>query len=87
MNLKVEVSCMCCVCRGRQVFGEDVAWVSICSYSPDVNIPLQIVLAHSVMTDVNASGMLVHVGLGGNVFGRLIVGEEVSFDVNVSVKL
>ena len=59
VNLKVEVSCMCCVCRGRQVFGEDVAWVSICSYSPDVNIPLQIVLAHSVMTDVNAAGMLV----------------------------
>ncbi len=55
MNLKIEVTCVCCVCRGRQVFGEDVAWVSVCSYSPDVNIPLQIVLAHSVMTDVNAA--------------------------------
>ncbi len=87
MNLKVEVSCMCCVCRGRQVFGEDVAWVSICSYSPDVNIPLQIVLAHSVMTDVNASGMRIHVGLGRDVLSQLIISVEVSFHVDMPVKL
>ena len=85
--MNVEVSCMCCVCRGRQVFGEYVAWVSICSYSPNVNIPLQIVLAHRMMTNVDASGMLIHVGLGRDVLSRLVVGVEVSFHVNMPVKL
>jgi hypothetical protein len=40
-----------------------------------------------MMTDVDASGMLIHVGLGRDVLSRLIIGVEVSFYVDMPVKL
>jgi hypothetical protein len=40
-----------------------------------------------MMTNVDASGMLIHVGLGRDVLSRLIIGVEVSFYVDMPVKL
>ncbi len=44
-----------------------------CYYSPDSHVFFHVILADSVVACVNGSGMLVHVGLGGNVFGGLVV--------------
>ncbi len=74
-----------CVCREK--FCEDIAGVSGCFHSPNLHImPLNVVLAYSMMADVDAPTMFVHSGACGDVFRGLVVREEVSRCVYIFVE-
>jgi hypothetical protein len=66
------------VCGCGEKFGEYITGVAGRLYSPDLNMSLNVVLADSMMTDVDAPTMFVHSGLCGDVFRSLVICEEVS---------
>ena len=68
-------------------FGEYVTGVAGGLYSPDLNMSLNVVLADSMMTDVDAPTMFIHSGSGSDVFRGLVVREEVSRCVDIAVEL
>ena len=65
-----------CVCGKK--FGKDIAGVSCCFHSPNLHMPLNVVLADSMMADVYAPTMFVHGGACSDVFRGLVGCEEVS---------
>ena len=73
-----------CVCGKK--FGKDIAGVSGCFHSPNLHMSLKVVLADSMMADVDASTMFVHRGACGDVFRGLVVREEVSRCVFIAIE-
>ncbi len=69
----IQVASVSRVGWGREAFGEDITRVGVCSYSPNVYFACQVILVDSMMSDVDASTVLVHRRLGCNVFGGLVV--------------
>ena len=58
-------------------FGQDIGGVVGGGYSPDSHGSFNIVLFEAVMTDINKSGMVVHVGLSSEMFRGLVIGVEI----------
>ena len=73
-----------CVCGKK--FGKDIAGVSGCFHSPNLHMSLKVVLADSMMADVDAPTMFVHRGACGNVFRSLVVRVEVSRCVFIAIE-
>ncbi len=73
----VQWGTMFCVKGGLEGFGQDIDGVVGGGYSPDSHGSFNIVLFEAVMTDINRSGMVVHVGLGSKMFRGLVIGIEV----------
>ncbi len=77
---------MLCVCVSGKKFGKDIAGVSGCFHSPNLDMSLNVVLADSMMADVYAPTMFVHRGACGDVFRGLVVRKEVSRGVVIAIE-
>ncbi len=62
----VQWGTMFCVKEGLKGFGQDIGGVVGGRYSPDSHPPLHVILFDSVVSDVNRSGVIGHVGLCSN---------------------
>jgi hypothetical protein len=49
--------------------------VVLSGHSPDSHFPIHVILTDCVVANIDGSGVVVHVGLGSDVFSRLVVGE------------
>ena len=67
-------------------FGEDVGGVVFRGHSPNPHKVVKIVLANGVVSEVYAARVFGHGGLGGDVFGSLVVGVEVVVGTVVAEK-
>ncbi len=45
-------------------------------HSPDSHLSIYVILTDCVVADIDGSRVVVHIRLGSNVFGCLVVGEE-----------
>ncbi len=75
------------MCGCGEKFGEYITGISSCLYSPDLNMSLNVVLADSMMTDVDTPTMFIHSRSCSDVFRGLVVREEVSRCVYIAVEL
>ncbi len=75
------------VCGCGEKFGEYITGIASCLDSPDLNMSLNVVLADSIMTDVDAPTMFIHSGSCSDVFRGLVVRKEVSRCVYIAVEL
>ena len=83
----IEVASVSHVCWGREVFGEDITGVAGGFNSPDVYFSVDIVLADSMVADVNTPAMFIHSRPSRNVFGCLVIRKEVSCSRCVAIEL
>ena len=86
--VEVEVFGVFLVSWCGQEFGDNIAWVCCCFYSPDVYFAFQVVLANFMVPDVDGPTMFVQVGLSRQMFGCLIIREKVIqvFFVTINLK-
>ncbi len=86
-KVDVEVFGVCDVGRSWQVFGCNITWV-LCSLDTfDIYCVIKVRLPDSVMTNVNAPRVLVHVWLGGNMLCCLIIGVQLRLYLGVAIEL
>ena len=77
---------MFCVYKGLEVLSEDVACVVLGGYSPNPHFTIHVILTDCVMAYVNGARVVVHIGLGSDVFSGLIVGEQEVIRLTISIE-
>jgi hypothetical protein len=75
------------VCGCGEEFCEDITGVACGFNSPDVYFSVDIVLADSMVADVNTPAMFIHSRPSRNVFGCLVIREEVSCSRCIAIEL
>ncbi len=72
--------------RWLEVFSEYIACVCLTGHSPDPHFAIDVVLTDDIMADDDGS-VFIHVGLGGDMFGGLVVSIEEIVWCTISIEL
>ncbi len=76
-RVEVEVFGVFLVSLCGREFGENIAWVCCCFYSPDLHFAVQVILANFMVTRVDSSTMFVQVWSCCQMFCCLVISKKI----------